>query len=106
MLPGEFTRNADFSLPTERLQARHRGGGGPRDAASSTPRGSPPRCSASRIGANMFMLGYACQIGALPLVAGRDRAGDRAQRRRGRDEHRRLPLGPPRRGRRARRSKR
>ena len=43
------------------------------------------------------MVGYAYQIGALPLSAERDRAGDRAQRRSGRDEPGRVPLGPPRR---------
>ena len=48
-LPGDFTRNADFSLPTERLQARDRRRGRPRTARiSSMPPGSPPRCSAPR----------------------------------------------------------
>ena len=48
-LPGDFTRNADFSLPTERLK-RAIAGGGRRASTriSSTPRGSPPRCSAPR----------------------------------------------------------
>src|SRR5712675_2331052 len=67
MLPGEFTRNADFSLPTERLRR-----------AITTAAGDE-RChfvNASRLattllgqslGANMFLLGYAYQIGALPL---------------------------------------
>jgi indolepyruvate ferredoxin oxidoreductase len=47
------------------------------------------------IGANMFMLGFACQRAAAGLGRG-DRKGDRAQRPGGRDEHGRLPLGPPR----------
>jgi indolepyruvate ferredoxin oxidoreductase len=67
-LPGDFTRNADFSLPTERLK---------RAIAAAEPR----HCrfvNASRlatallgqsIGTNLFMLGYAYQIGAIPLSA-------------------------------------
>jgi indolepyruvate ferredoxin oxidoreductase len=69
MMPGEFTRDTEFSLPTERLRR-----------AITTAAGSE-RChfvNASRLatsllgqslGANMFMLGYAYQIGALPLSA-------------------------------------
>ena len=51
------------------------------------------------IGANMFMLGYAYQLGALPLSAEAIEQGDRAERRGGADEHRGVPLGPPRGGR-------
>ena len=36
---------------------------------SSTPRASRPRCSGRSIGANMFLVGYAYQLGALPLSA-------------------------------------
>ncbi len=69
-LPGDFTRNADFSLPTERLKRAIAAAAGRRARPiSSTPRGSPPRCSATSIGANMFMVGYAYQLGALPLSA-------------------------------------
>lgn len=66
-LPGDFTRNADFSLPTERLR---------RAIVSSAGRDNSHFIDASRlatallgnsIGANMFMLGYAYQNGALPL---------------------------------------
>jgi indolepyruvate ferredoxin oxidoreductase len=69
MLPGEFTRNADFSLPTERLR---------RAIMSAAGREQTHFVNASRLatallgqslGANMFMLGYAYQIGALPLTA-------------------------------------
>ena len=98
-LPGDFTRNADFSLPTERLK---------RAIVAPPAQGSSHFVDAGRlavallgnsIGANMFMLGYAYQLGALPLSARSDREGDRAERRSGGDEHRRLPLRPPRRGR-------
>jgi indolepyruvate ferredoxin oxidoreductase len=68
-LPGDFTRNADFSLPTERLKrAIVAAAGRPRsyfiDASRLTTAllGQP-------VGANMFLLGYAYQIGALPLTA-------------------------------------
>jgi indolepyruvate ferredoxin oxidoreductase len=68
-LPGDFTRNADYSLPTERLK---------RAIVSSAGAGRSNFVDASRlatallgnsIGGNMFMLGYAFQTGALPLSA-------------------------------------
>ncbi len=69
MLPGEFTRNPEFSLPSERLK---------RTIASLAGRARTHFVDASAlstallgqsIGANMFMLGYAYQLGALPLSA-------------------------------------
>ena len=68
-LPGDFTRNAEFSLPTERLK---------RAIQSATGREKTTFVDASRlavgllgnsIGANIFLVGYAYQIGALPLSA-------------------------------------
>jgi indolepyruvate ferredoxin oxidoreductase len=68
-LPGDFTRNADFSLPTERLK---------RAIVSHASAERSHFVDAGRlavallgnsIGANMFMLGYAYQLGALPLTA-------------------------------------
>ena len=68
-LPGDFTRNADYSLPTERLK---------RAIVSHASRERSHFVDAGRlavallgnsIGANMFMLGYAYQLGALPLSA-------------------------------------
>jgi indolepyruvate ferredoxin oxidoreductase len=68
-LPGDFTRNADFSLPTERLK---------RAIVAAAGRSRSYFVDASRlttallgqpVGANMFLLGYAYQIGALPLTA-------------------------------------
>ena len=68
-LPGDFTRNADFSLPTERLK---------RAIAASTGRERTHFIDASRLatalfgsslGGNIFMVGFAYQLGALPLTA-------------------------------------
>jgi indolepyruvate ferredoxin oxidoreductase len=68
-LPGEFTRNADFSLPTERLK---------RAITADAGRDKTHFIDASRlatalfgqsIGSNMFLVGYAYQLGAIPLSA-------------------------------------
>jgi indolepyruvate ferredoxin oxidoreductase len=68
-LPGEFTRNADFSLPSERLK---------RTILADAGRDKTHFIDATRIatalfgqaiGANMFLVGYAYQLGALPLSA-------------------------------------
>ena len=69
MLPGEFTRNPEFSLPTERIK---------RTISSLAGAAHSHFVDASRLstallgqslGANMFMLGYAYQLGALPVSA-------------------------------------
>ncbi len=68
-LPGEFTRNADFSLPSERLK---------RTIAADAGNDKTHFIDATRIanalfgqsiGANMFLVGYAYQLGAIPLSA-------------------------------------
>jgi indolepyruvate ferredoxin oxidoreductase len=68
-LPGEFTRDADFSLPTERLK---------RTIMADAGRDKTHFIDASRIatalfgqslGSNMFLVGYAYQLGAIPLSA-------------------------------------
>ncbi len=68
-LPGDFTRNADYSLPTERLKraiASHAG----RERSHFVDAGRlAVALLGNSIGANMFMLGYAYQVGALPLTA-------------------------------------
>ncbi|MCZ0736776.1 indolepyruvate ferredoxin oxidoreductase family protein [Phreatobacter sp. AB_2022a] len=69
MLPGQFTRNADFSLPSERLK---------RAIVSHASRETTHLVDAQRlatalmgnsIASNLFLVGYAYQIGALPLSA-------------------------------------
>jgi indolepyruvate ferredoxin oxidoreductase len=69
VLPGEFTRNPEFSLPSERLK---------RAIGAAAGRERSHFVDASRIatallgqsiGANLFILGYAYQIGAMPLSA-------------------------------------
>ena len=46
VMPGDFTRNADFSLPAERIKRAIGAAAGPNGATSSTPRRSRRRCSA------------------------------------------------------------
>jgi indolepyruvate ferredoxin oxidoreductase len=68
-LPGDFTRNEDFSLPTARLKraiAEHAG----RDRTRFVDAGRlATALLGESMGANMFMLGYAYQLGALPVSA-------------------------------------
>ena len=97
IMPGEFARSADFSLPTERLKRAIREAAGEDKAHFFDATRTATALFGNSLGANMFMLGFAFQHGGLPLSARGDRAGDRAQRRGGGDERRRVPLGPPRR---------
>jgi indolepyruvate ferredoxin oxidoreductase len=72
VMPGDFARNADYSLPAERLKRAIA-------AAAGTQSESGPGLSfvdatraalgllGNAIGANMFMLGYAWQTGRVPL---------------------------------------
>ena len=68
-MPGDFTRNADFSLPLERIK---------RAIATAVGRELRHFVNATKIateilgrsiGGNMIMIGYCYQIGALPLSA-------------------------------------
>ncbi|HVZ15026.1 MAG TPA: indolepyruvate ferredoxin oxidoreductase family protein, partial [Bauldia sp.] len=68
-LPGDFTRNADFSLPTERLKRAIGGAAGPGRSHFVDASRLATALLGNSIGANMFMLGYAYQLGALPLSA-------------------------------------
>ena len=66
-LPGDFTRNADFSLPTERLKRAITGAAGQGRSHFVDASRLATALLGNSIGANMFMLGYAYQLGALPV---------------------------------------
>src|ERR1700674_57450 len=67
ILPGDFTRNADFSLPVERIKrAIATAAGSDRSHFVDATRLATALLGNS-IGANIFLVGYAYQLGALPL---------------------------------------
>ncbi|MBI3704339.1 MAG: indolepyruvate ferredoxin oxidoreductase family protein, partial [Rhizobiales bacterium] len=68
-LPGDFTRNADYSLPTERLKRAIIGAASAARSHFIDAGRLATALLGNSIGANMFMLGYAYQTGALPLSA-------------------------------------
>jgi indolepyruvate ferredoxin oxidoreductase len=68
-LPGDFTRNADFALPTERLKRAITSHAGREQSHFVDAGRLATALLGNSIGANMFMLGYAYQRGALPLSA-------------------------------------
>src|SRR5258708_13283066 len=68
-LPGDFTRNADFSLPTERLKRAIAGGAGREHTHFIDASRLARALFVSSLGANIFMGGFAYQLGALPLSA-------------------------------------
>jgi indolepyruvate ferredoxin oxidoreductase len=68
-LPGDFTRNADYSLPTERLKRAIGAAAGPGQSHFVDASRLATALLGNSIGSNMFMLGFAYQHGALPLTA-------------------------------------
>jgi indolepyruvate ferredoxin oxidoreductase len=66
-LPGDFTRNPDYSLPTERLKRAISGAAGNGNSHFVDASRLAVTLLGNSIGANMFMLGYAYQLGALPV---------------------------------------
>jgi indolepyruvate ferredoxin oxidoreductase len=68
-MPGEFTRNADFSLPSERLKRTIVADAGADKTHFINASGIAAALFGQSIGANMFMVGYAYQLGAIPLSA-------------------------------------
>ncbi|MFC5085805.1 2-oxoacid:acceptor oxidoreductase family protein [Microvirga arabica] len=67
VMPGEFTRNADFSLPTERLKRAIRSAAGAEGVSFVDATAIATALLGNAIAANMFMLGYAYQTGRVPL---------------------------------------
>jgi indolepyruvate ferredoxin oxidoreductase len=66
-MPGDFTRNADFSLPTERLKRSIVAAAGRDNTHLVDATAAATTFLGNAIAANMFMLGYAWQFGAVPL---------------------------------------
>jgi indolepyruvate ferredoxin oxidoreductase len=64
--PGDFTRDADFRLPTERIKKAIREAAGD-EARFVDATGAATALLGNSLGANMFMLGYAWQGGFVPL---------------------------------------
>ena len=68
IMPGEFARSADFSLPVERLKRAIKAAAGERAHFFDATR-TAAALFGNSLGANMFMLGFAFQHGGLPLSA-------------------------------------
>jgi indolepyruvate ferredoxin oxidoreductase len=69
ILPGDFTRDADFSLPTERIKRAIMTAAGRDKSRFVDATRLATALLGNSIGANIFLVGYAYQIGALPLSA-------------------------------------
>ncbi|MBV9568844.1 MAG: indolepyruvate ferredoxin oxidoreductase family protein, partial [Hyphomicrobiales bacterium] len=67
LLPGDFTRNADFSLPTTRIKRAITGAAGSDQVSFVDASTIATTLLGNSIAANMFMLGFAYQKGAVPL---------------------------------------
>jgi indolepyruvate ferredoxin oxidoreductase len=68
-LPGDFTRNADFSLPTERLKRVIIADAGREKTHFIDATRIATALFGNSVGANIFLVGYAYQLGAIPLSA-------------------------------------
>ncbi len=68
-LPGDFTRNADFSLPTERLKRAIMTAGGGEGSHFIDASRIATALFGNSIGSNIFLVGYAYQFGTIPLSA-------------------------------------
>jgi indolepyruvate ferredoxin oxidoreductase len=69
VMPGDFARSADFSLPTERLKKAIRAAAGEDRSHFFDATRAATILFGNSLGANMFMLGFACQHGGLPVTA-------------------------------------
>lgn len=67
VMPGDFARSADFSLPVERLKKAVREAVGEKKAHFFDATRTATILFGNSVGANMFMLGMACQFGGLPV---------------------------------------
>ena len=68
-MPGDFTRKADFSLPTERLKRAIVAASGSDKCHFIDATRLASTLFGNSVGANIFLVGYAYQLGAIPLSA-------------------------------------
>src|SRR4051794_16046406 len=68
VMPGDFARNADLSLPAERIKRAIAAAAGPEGVAFVDATAIATAALANAIAANMFTLGYAWQLGHVPLT--------------------------------------
>ena len=68
-LPGDFARNADFSLPTERLKRAIVAAAGSDGVSFIDATRLATALLGNSIAGNIFMVGYAWQKGTIPLAA-------------------------------------
>jgi indolepyruvate ferredoxin oxidoreductase len=68
-MPGDFTRNPDFSLPTERLKRAIIADAGREQTHFIDATRAAAALFGNTVGANIFLVGYAYQLGAIPLSA-------------------------------------
>src|SRR5256886_3783215 len=69
VLPGDFTRNADFSLPTERLKRAILADAGVEKTHFVEATRAATALFGNSIATNIFLVGYAYHLGAIPLSA-------------------------------------
>jgi indolepyruvate ferredoxin oxidoreductase len=69
VMPGDFVRSTDFSLPVERLKGAVRKAAGDEKACFFDATHAATVLFGESTGANMFMLGMAYQLGGLPVSA-------------------------------------
>jgi indolepyruvate ferredoxin oxidoreductase len=69
ILPGDFTHNADFSLPAERIKSALSAAAGSGQAHFVDATFLATALMGNAVAANIFLVGYAYQLGALPLSA-------------------------------------
>ncbi|MFC7398626.1 indolepyruvate ferredoxin oxidoreductase family protein [Chelatococcus sp. GCM10030263] len=67
--PGDFTRNADYVLPVERIKRAISAATGDRGVSFVDATGIATAVLGNAIATNMFMLGYAYQQGKVPVSA-------------------------------------
>jgi indolepyruvate ferredoxin oxidoreductase len=68
-MPGDFTRNPDFSLPTERLKRAIIADAGREKTHFIDATRAATALLGNTVGANIFLVGFAYQLGAIPLSA-------------------------------------